>query len=169
MPGFWIGLLLMILFGVVLRWLPPGGWGNNFGEHVRSLILPSFTQSLMTAALLMRNLRNSVVDITIMDFVDFARGKGISEARVNIVHVLRNGLISTITLLMMRMAWMLGGSVIIETVFSLPGMGKLLVDSIFGRDYAVVQVLVLLFSCLVIIMNLITDILYSFLDPRVSL
>jgi peptide/nickel transport system permease protein len=123
----------------------------------------------MTSALLMRNLRNGVVDINNLDYVDFARSKGISETRVSLRHILRNGLISTVTLLMMRMAWMLGGSVIIETVFSLPGMGKLLVDSIFGRDYAVVQVLVFLFSSLVILMNLITDVLYSFLDPRVSL
>jgi peptide/nickel transport system permease protein len=169
MPGFWVGLILMILFGVILRWLPPGGWGTTFLDHVRSLILPAVTQCLMTAALLMRNLRNGVVDINSLDYVDFARSKGISETRVSLRHILRNALISTVTLLMMRMAWMLGGSVIIETVFSLPGMGKLLVDSIFGRDYAVVQVLVFLFSALVILMNLITDILYSFLDPRVSL
>ena len=117
----------------------------------------------------MRNLRNSVVDISILDYVDFARSKGITETRVSTMHILRNALITTVTLLMMRMAWMLGGSVVIETVFSLPGMGKLMIDSIFGRDYAVVQVLVLAFSMLVIVMNLITDILYSFLDPRVAL
>ncbi len=169
MPSFWVGLLLMILFGVKLHWFPVGGWGETPAEQFRSLVLPALTSCLMTTALLMRNLRNSVVDISILDYVDFARSKGITETRVSTMHILRNALITTVTLLMMRMAWMLGGSVIIETVFSLPGMGKLMIDSIFGRDYAVVQVLVLAFSLLVILMNLITDILYSFLDPRVAL
>jgi peptide/nickel transport system permease protein len=169
LPNFWVGLLLMILFGVKLRWLPVGGWGETNFEHFKSLILPGITSSAMTAALIMRNLRNSVVDINSLDYVDFARSKGISEARVSVWHILRNGLISTVTLVMMRAAWMLGGSVIIETVFALPGMGKLLIDSIFGRDYAVVQALVFMFSALVIIVNLITDVIYSFLDPRVTL
>ena len=169
MPTFWVGLLLMILFGVKLHWFPVGGWAETPAEQFKALVLPALTSCLMTTALLMRNLRNSVVDISILDYVDFARSKGITETRVSTMHILRNALITTVTLLMMRMAWMLGGSVVIETVFSLPGMGKLMIDSIFGRDYAVVQVLVLAFSMLVIVMNLITDILYSFLDPRVAL
>jgi len=169
MPNFWIALLLMMLFGVILHWLPAGGWAQTFPERFRCLILPACTQCLMTSALLMRNMRNSVVDINQLDYVDFARSKGITETRVSTRHILRNGLISTVTLLLMRMAWMLGGSVIIESVYSIPGMGKLLVDSITARDYAVVQLVVFLFSGLVIIMNLITDVLYSLLDPRVSL
>ncbi len=169
MPSFWIALLLMMFFSVKLRWLPVGGWGETLGDHLKALILPAFTQSLMTSALLIRNIRNSVVDISAMDFVDFARSKGIAEGAVKNRHILRNALISTVTLLAMRMAYMLGGSVIIETVFSLPGIGKLMVDSIFGRDYAVVQSLVFLFAFLVLVINLITDVLYSFLDPRVKL
>lgn len=168
MPSFWIGLLLMILFGVRLRWLPVGGWGDTFPRQIRSLILPGLTMSLLTSALLIRNIRNSVVDISNMDYVDFARSKGISERAVKNRHILRNALISTVTLLLMRMAYMLGGSVIIETVFSLPGIGKLMVDSIFGRDYAVVQALVMLFAIIILSINLLTDIIYSFIDPRVK-
>ena len=104
-----------------------------------------------------------------MDYVDFARSKGITSSEVRTRHVMRNAMISTVTLLSMRMAAMLGGSVIIETVFSVPGIGKLASDAIFGRDYAVVQYVVLLFAVLVLVINLITDILYSFLDPRVNL
>jgi len=168
MPSFWVGLLLMILFGVKLKWLSVGGWGETIFDQFKSLILPGITMSLLTSALLIRNIRNSVVDISNMDYVDFARSKGITEKAVKNRHILRNALISTVTLLLMRMAYMLGGSVITETVFALPGIGKLMVDSIFGRDYAVVQSLVFIFAFLVLAINLITDIIYSFLDPRVK-
>ena len=168
MPKFWVGLLLLILFGVRLRWLPVGGWGETTLTQLRALILPGLTMSLLTSALLIRNIRNSVVDISKMDYVDFAVSKGISERAVKNRHILRNALISTVTLLLMRMAYMLGGSVIIEIVFSLPGIGKLMVDSIFGRDYAVVQAVVFIFAFLILSINLITDIIYSFLDPRVK-
>ena len=169
MPSFWVGLLLMIIFALRLKWLPAGGWATTPFEQFKCLILPAVTQSLMTSALLVRNTRNSVVDITRMDYVDFARSKGISAGKVRSRHVMRNAMISTVTLLSMRMAAMLGGSVIIETVFSVPGIGKLASDAIFGRDYAVVQSVVLLFAVMVLVINLITDILYSLLDPRVSL
>lgn len=169
MPSFWVGLLLMLLFGVRLGWLPAGGWDpSSLGNQLRCLVLPAFTQCLMTTALLIRDLRNSVVDISSMDYVDFARSKGLSDREVRSRHVLRNALVSYVTLLAMRMAYMLGGSVIIESVFALPGIGKLMVDSIFNRDYAVVQSLVLLFAALVMVINLITDVIYSFLDPRVK-
>ena len=169
MPSFWVGLLLMIVFALKLKWLPAGGWSDTLLGQFRCLILPAVTQSLMTSALLLRNTRNSVVDITRMDYVDFARSKGITSGEVRTRHVMRNAMISTVTLLSMRMTAMLGGSVIIETVFSVPGIGKLASDAIFGRDYAVVQYVVLLFAVLVLVINLITDILYSFLDPRVNL
>ena len=168
MPTFWVALLLMLLFGVVLGLLPVGGWGMTFGEHVKSLLLPAFTQSLMTSALVIRNLRNSVVDISRMDYVDFARSKGITEGHVKRRHVLRNAMIPTVTLVAMRMAHMLGGSVIIETVFSLPGIGRLMIEAINGRDYSVIQSLVFVFAAMVLVVNLLTDLLYSFLDPRVT-
>ena len=170
MPSFWVGLLLMIVFAIKLKILPAGGWDNtSLWTEFKCLILPAVTQSLMTSALLVRNTRNSVVDITRMDYVDFARSKGISSGEVRSRHVMRNSMISTVTLLSMRMAGTLGGSVILETVFSIPGIGKLASEAIFNRDYAVVQAVVLLFAVIVLVINLITDILYSLLDPRVSL
>lgn len=168
MPSFWVGLLLMIVFGLWFHLLPVGGWGSTFVDQLKCLILPGITQSLMTSALLIRNIRNSVVEINILDYVDFARSKGIPEREVKNNHILRNAMISTVTLLSMRMAYMLGGSVIIETVFSLPGIGALMTEAIFSRDYSLVQILVFLFALLVLIINLFTDILYSFLDPRVE-
>lgn len=169
MPAFWVGMLLLLAFGLKLHWFPVGGWGETWTEHIRSLVLPAFTQALLTSALLVKNLRNNVVDVMRMDFVDFARSKGLRERTVMSRHVIRNALISTVTLLSMQMAYMFGGSVIIETVFALPGVGSLMVQAIFSRDYVVVQAVVFLFAALVLFINLMTDISYSFLDPRVKL
>ena len=168
-PVFWIALLLMMLFALKLRWLPVGGWGRTPMEHFMGLILPAFTLSLSTAALLVRNLRNNIVDISRSDYVDFARSKGLSENIVRARHILRNSLISTATLLSLQLAHMLGGSVITETVFNLPGLGSLMIQAIFGRDYAVVQGGVFVIAVMVLFVNLITDVLYSLLDPRVAL
>lgn len=168
-PSFWVGLLLLIFFGLKLHWFPVGGWGETWPEHLHSLVLPAFTQALVTSTLLTRNLRNSVVDVLRSDYVDFARSKGLSERLVRSRHVIRNALISTVTLLAMRMAYMLGGSIIIETVFALPGVGSLMVEAIFTRDYAVVQAVVFIFAFMVLLVNLLTDVAYSLLDPRVTL
>lgn len=169
MPSFWIGLLLMILFSVRLHWLPAGGWdATSLWTKLKCLILPALTQSLMTSAILIRDMRNSVVDIIRQDYVDFAKSKGLSAGAVRRRHIIRNSLVSTVTLLSMRMAALLGGSVIIETVFALPGIGKLTYDAISARDYTVVQSVVFLFALLVLSVNLLTDIIYSFLDPRVE-
>lgn len=169
MPTFWVGLLLMIAFSVNLKIFPAGGWGTTWAEHLQGLILPGIAQALMTAALLMRNLRNSVVDINRMDYVDFAISKGLSPMRIRAAYIMRNSLISTLTLLSTRITYMLGGSVVIETVFSLPGCGKLLVDAIFARDYAMVQCMVFIFALMVLVVSLITDIIYSLIDPRITL
>ena len=169
LPTFWVGLLLMILFSVKLKWLPAGGWGVTPLEHLKSLILPGFAAALMTAALLMRNLRNSVVDINRMDYVDFATSKGLTNGRIRSAYIMKNSLISTITLLSTRISYMLGGSVVIETVFSLTGCGELLVDAIFARDYSIVQCMVFIYALIVMAISLITDIIYSFIDPRVTL
>jgi peptide/nickel transport system permease protein len=168
-PTFWIALLLLILFALRIRVFPIGGWGTTPLQHLRGLILPGFTLSLATTALIMRNARNSIVDISRSDFVDFARSKGISNNTVRLRHIIRNGLVSSVTLLSMRMASMIGGSAITETVFNLPGIGQLMVEAIFGRDYPVVQGTLLVTAFLIMMVNLITDILYSTLDPRVTL
>lgn len=167
-PRFWIALLLLLLFGLKLRWLPVAGWGETWPEHIKSLILPAFALSLSTNALLIRNLRNKVINVLQSDYVDFARSKGLNEKIVRTRYIIRNALISTVTLLAFRLTGMLGGSVIIETVFSLPGVGSLLISSVLRRDYSVVQAVVFIFSALVLTINLITDISYSFLDPRVK-
>ena len=169
MPTFWVGLLLMIAFSVKIHIFPAGGWGSTLPEHIQGLILPGIASALMTSALLMRNLRNSVVDINRMDYVDFAVSKGLSNGRIRTAYIMKNALISTITLLSTRITYLLGGSVVIETVFSLPGCGKLLVEAIFARDYAVVQCMVFIYALMVMVISLITDIVYSFIDPRITL
>jgi peptide/nickel transport system permease protein len=168
-PPFWIALLLLILFALKIRIFPIGGWGTTPLQHLRGLVLPAFTLSLATTALIMRNARNSIVDISRSDFVDFARSKGLSNNTVRLRHIIRNGLVSSVTLLSMRIASMIGGSAITETVFNLPGIGQLMVEAIFGRDYPVVQGALLVTAFLIMMVNLITDILYSTLDPRVTL
>ena len=169
MPQFWNGILLLLLFGLQLGWVPISGWGVTFLDHVRCLILPSITGALGVCTLMIKNLRGNVANVMGMDFVDFARSKGISEGRVRSRHIVKNALISTVTLLALRIVNLLGYTVVIETVFGLPGVGALLVEAIFRRDYAVVQSVVVIFAALVLIVNLITDISYSLLDPRVEL
>lgn len=168
-PSFWIGLMLLLEFGVTLKWFPVSGWGVTWAEHMKSLILPSVTQAIASSAIVIRNLRNNIVDVKKIDYVDFAYSKGISDQRVSVFHILRNALVPTATLLSLRMAGMLGGSVVIESVFSLPGIGQLLVDAIYSRDYPLVQAVVLFFSVIVLVINLLTDLLYMLLDPRVEL
>lgn len=152
-----------------LAWFPVGGWGNTVPEHIRSLVLPAFTGALGTSALVLRNIRGNVIEVLKMDYVDFAYSKGLSPSRIRNSYIIRNVLVSTVTLLAMRMTYMLAGSIVIESVFVLPGLGQLLLNAILSRDYTVVQGTVFLFSIIVLVMNLITDISYSLLDPRVKL
>ena len=168
-PSFWIALVLLMIFGVRLHWFPVSGWGDTFAQQLRSLVLPSVTQAIAASAVVVRNTRNNVVDVKTQDYVDFARAKGLTRLRVSTAHIIRNALIPTVTLLSMRIAYMFGGTVIIESVFSMPGMGELLVSSVQRRDYAVVQGVVIVFVLIVLIVNLITDIIYSIIDPRISL
>jgi len=168
-PTFWVGLLLLSVFAVQLKWLPVAGWGDTLTEHIRGLILPGITQALGVSAVMIRNLRNNVIEIRDSDYVEFAKSKGLRNKVISSRHILRNAMIPTTTLLALKIAYMLGGSVIIESVFSLPGLGALLVNGINARDYAVVQGVVLTFVVLVMLINLITDIIYSVLDPRVKL
>jgi len=169
MPSFWIGILLLIVFGVKLKIFPVSGWGSDWPTHVRSLVLPGVTQAIGTSAILIRNLRNNVIEVKNSDYVYFARSKGLKEGRIAARHIIRNASIPTVTLLSIKIAGMLGGAVVIEEVFSLPGLGSLLVNGILARDYAVVQAVVLFFAVVVLVINLLTDILYSFLDPQVKL
>lgn len=168
-PSFWVGLMLLIVFGVNLGWLPTSGWGKTWSEHFFSLILPGATLAFSSIAVIVRNTRNNVVDVLKSDYVDFGRSKGLSNWVISTGYVLRNALIPTATLLALRIIGMLSGSVIIENIFGLPGIGALLVQAVTGRDYAVVQGCVLVFVIITLVVNLLTDILYSVLDHRVKL
>lgn len=169
LPSFWIGLMLMLLLGVKVQLFSVSGWGNTWPQHFKGLFLPSMTHAIAISGIIIRNLRNNVIDVKGRDYVYFAKSKGVKPLHVGMKHVLRNALVPTTTLLSLKIASMLGGSVIIESVFTLPGMGALLVDSVSRRDYAVVQGVVFIFSLVVLIINLMTDLLYSLLDPRVTL
>ncbi|HMM41426.1 MAG TPA: ABC transporter permease [Thermomicrobiales bacterium] len=167
MPSFWMGIMFIILFSVKLGVFPVSGYGQGFFGHLRHLFLPSLTVSLTIAPILIRALRNSILEVLDMDYVKTARAKGLTERTVMTIHVLRNALIPAVTLLGISIGGLMGGTVITEKVFSLPGAGALLIDSITARDYAMLQGATLIFASMVILVNLATDILYSFLDPRV--
>ncbi len=167
MPSFWVGILLIIVFGVRLRIFPVSGYGTSFFDHLHHLFLPALTISLGISPILIRTLRSSILDALNADYVKTARAKGLRESTVVTTHVLRNALIPSMTLLGLSIGGLMGGTVILEKVFSLPGAGALLIDSIGARDYPVVQAATMIFAALVILVNLATDVLYSLLDPRV--
>jgi len=169
MPVFYIGLQLLTLLGAKLRWFPVGGYGNNFAEHLYFLFLPALTLGFNLAAILMRNLRSAILEVLQAEYVDFARAKGLRQSLILGKHVLRNALISTVTLFGLNIGGLIGGAVITETVFAIPGVGRLMVESIFGRDYPVIQGLTLTFAILVSLTFILTDILHAQLDPRVEM
>ena len=169
LPSFWFAILLLFFFGLKLGWVPVGGWGETWAEHIHGMLLPSLTGAIGSVGLLIRNIQSGVQKILARDYVDFARSKGLDTSVIRSRYVLKNVTVSTLTLIAMRITSMLGGSVIIETVFALPGLGSMLVNAINGRDYVLVQGTVLLFAVVVLVITLITDICYSFVDPRVKL
>ena len=168
MPGFWLGLNLLILFAVVYPFFPISGFGRGFWDILWHLTLPAITITLSLAPILIRTLRASLIEILQAPHVEFARTKGLSERHLIQRHVLRNGLMATLTILGVNIGWLMGGSMVVETVFSLPGLGALIVSSIAARDYPMIQGIALIFGLLVIIINLVTDLLYAALDPRVT-
>jgi peptide/nickel transport system permease protein len=167
-PSFWLGILLILLFSLRLHLFPVAGYGESFTQHLRYLFLPSFTLSLQLSAVLIRNLRNGIINTLDSDFVRTARAKGLGNRTVLIGHVLRNALVSTVSIFGLQFGALIGGTVVIETVFAIPGIGQLLFQSITARDYPVVQAITVITAFLVIVVNLIVDLSYSFLDPRVS-
>jgi peptide/nickel transport system permease protein len=169
MPGFWLGIILLILFSVRFGWFPVSGYGDGFVGHLHHLFLPGLTISLGLAPFLVRALRASILEVMSADYVRTARAKGLGERAVVSLHVLRNALVPTVTLLGLSVGFLIGSTVIVENVFSLPGAGVLLVQAISARDYPLVQSTTLVFAALVIVVNLVTDLIYSFLDPRVRL
>jgi peptide/nickel transport system permease protein len=168
MPVFYIGILLLTLFGAILKWFPVGGYGDTFGARIYHLFLPALTLALSLAAVLMRNLRAAIIGVINAEYVDFARSKGLRSHIILFRHVLRNALISTVTLFGLQIGTLLGGAVITETVFAVPGAGRLMIDSIYGRDYPVLQGLTITLAVLVSLTFLLTDIVQAWLDPRIS-
>jgi peptide/nickel transport system permease protein len=167
MPVFYVGLVLLTVFAAKLRWFPVGGYGDSFFDDLYHLFLPAMTLALSLAAVLMRNLRASIIGVVGADYVDFARAKGLRSRVILVRHVLRNALISTVTLFGLSIGTLLGGAVITETVFAIPGAGRLMIESIYGRDYPVIQGLTIALAMLVSVTFLVTDIVQAWLDPRV--
>jgi ABC-type dipeptide/oligopeptide/nickel transport system permease component len=161
-PTFWIALLLILLFAVELRWLPSAGWGTP--GHA---VLPMFCISLGSLALLARLTRAAMVEVLMEDYIRTARAKGLSEARVRYAHALRNTLLPIVTVVGLRFGALAGGAAIVETIFAIPGLGRLIVASVASRDFPVVQGGVLIVAGLITMVNLGVDMIYAVLDPRI--
>ncbi|MFO1150650.1 MAG: ABC transporter permease [Alsobacter sp.] len=167
-PVFYVGLVLLTVFAAWLRWFPVGGYGESIPDILWHLLLPALTLALSFSAVIMRNLRASILEVLNAEFVDFARAKGLSPRVVLLRHVLRNALISTVTLVGLHAGSLLGGAVITESVFAVPGVGRLMVDSIFARDYPVIQALTIVLAVVVSLAFLVTDLVQMALDPRAA-
>ena len=172
LPEFWFGIMLILVFSLWLRWLPSMGyvspWENFFGSF-KYLILPSVALGLRMAGVVTRMTRSSMLDELGQDYVRTARAKGLPERTVILLHTLKNALIPTVTIVGLQFGAILGGTVVIEMVFSWPGLGQLLVEAILTRDYLVVQGSVLFISCLFVLVNFVVDFVYTLLNPRVGL
>lgn len=168
MPVFYLGLVLLITLAAGLHWFPVGGSGDGFVDNLHYLLLPALTLALSLSAVLLRNLRDALIEVLRADYVGFATAKGLRRRLVLGRHVLRNAWLPTITLLGLNVGSLVGGAVITETVFAIPGVGRLMVDSIFARDYAVVQGLTMVLAVLVSVVFLAVDAVQGLLDPRVG-
>ncbi len=176
-PGFWLGLVLVLVFAVKLRWLPTSGLETiASGKHgfsraldiARHLVLPVASLGLIYLALFLRVMRSAMGEIWRMEFVTFAQSKGLSRARVVLRHVARNAALPLLTVLGLQSAMMLGGSVVIESVFAIPGFGRLAQEAVAGRDTPLLMGIILVSAVFVILVNLIVDLLYALLDPRIG-
>ena len=173
LPTFWVGLYLILVFAATLGWLPSSGYPSIFGEggiaNLRYLLLPSIALAAPNAALIIRLTRASMLDVYREDYVRTARAKGIHPARVVLRHVFRNALLTVVSAIGFTVAALISEAVVTETVFSLPGVGRLVVQSILRRDYPVIQGAILMIVLLYMVINLVVDVLYAWLDPRVKL
>jgi len=167
MPPFWIGLLLILGFGLWLGWFPIAGFGEGAGGHFHHMFLPGLTIALFLAPILVQSLRSAMLDVLAAEYVEVARAKGLSEWRILVKHVLRNASIPAVTVLAVNIGWLVSGAVVVEYVFSLPGLGSLLVRSVGFRDYPVIQGLSLVFAIIIVAVNLLADLSYMLIDRRV--
>jgi ABC-type dipeptide/oligopeptide/nickel transport system permease component len=168
MPAFWLGIMLILVFSVHVPVFPLGGFGRGFAGHVYSLFLPALTIALGFSTVLVRSLRAATISTLQAEFIDTARMKGIRWSQVLWKHVFRNAILAVVAVFGVNLAYLISGTVLVENVFSLPGLGTLLVNSVSTRDYPVVQGVTLVFAVLIVTINLITDITQAALDPRVG-
>jgi peptide/nickel transport system permease protein len=171
-PTFFLGILLILIFAVRLRWLPAGGYvplREEPLEHFQAMLLPAFALGFSAAGLLARMVRSSMLDVMREDYVRTAFAKGLPEQLVIVGHALRNALIPALTVIGLSLGALLGGAVVTETVFTIPGMGRLVVQSIARRDYPVIQGAIIAIAMTYVLVNLIVDVLYVYIDPRVRL
>lgn len=162
MPVYWLGLMMIILFAIELHVFPAAG-----ADETSSIVMPALTLALFSVGLIARMTRSSMLEVLDQDYIRTARAKGVSPRGVVFQHALRNALLPIMTVIGLQFGALLGGAVVTETVFAWPGVGRLLVDSIFFRDYPVVQGLVLMFGTTFVVINLLTDVLYAYVDPRI--
>jgi len=171
LPNFWFAILLILLFSVKLQWLSAGGfagWNDGIWAGIRSLLLPAISLAVVQAAILARVTRSAVLEVLREDFVRTARAKGLSRRAVLWQHVLRNAMIPVMTVMGLQFANLLAGTIVIENVFYLPGLGRLIFQSIANRDLIVVRNCVMLLAAMVVIVNFVVDVLYAFIDPRIK-
>jgi len=162
LPNFWLGIMFILLFGVTLRWLPTSGF-----EGWRHLILPSVTLAAFPTALVARLTRSSMLEVLGQDYIRTVRAKGLAERTVVLRHALKNATIPVVTVIGLQIGTLLGGAVITESVFAWPGMGRLVVDAIYSRDFPVLQTTLILSATVFVLINLLVDVLYTFIDPRI--
>lgn len=171
MPNFWLGILMILLFSVELGWLPASGYVSpleDVGENLAAMVMPAFVLGTGIAAVLMRHTRSSMLQVLARDYVRTARAKGLRERTVVVKHALRNALTPVITLAALELGTLLSGAVLTEQVFTIPGFGKLIIDAVFNRDYAVVQGVVLVTATAYILLNLLADMAYFVFNPRLK-
>lgn len=169
MPSFWLGLMLALIFGLELRWFPVAGYSGGIGGILRTLTLPALALGLALTTVVVRTLRSSLLEVLQSEYIEAARSRGLSELRVVGKHALRNSFMNTLTILSVNIGFLIGGTVVLEQVFQIPGVGSLLVEAVEKRDYQLVQALALLAGAAVVLASLAADIVQALLDPRVRL
>jgi len=169
MPSFWLGLMLALIFGLKLGWFPVAGYTSGFVGLVRTLTLPAFALGLALTAVVVRTLRSSLLEVMQSEYIEAARSRGLREMRIVGRHAFRNSVMSTLTILSAWLGFLIGGTVVLEQAFQIPGVGSLLVEAVEKRDYQLVQALTLLAGAVVVFASLAADIIQALLDPRVRL
>ncbi|MCW2942612.1 MAG: Peptide transporter, permease protein [Actinomycetia bacterium] len=169
MPSFWLGIMLTLYLSVRAQIFPSTGAGVGFQDRLWHLTLPALTIAVSITPLLVRSLRSSVIEVVASDFVTTGRAAGLRPGQLLLSYILRNSLLPLVTVFSINVGWLIGGTVIVEQLFGLPGLGSLLITSITTRDYGIIQLVTLVFALIVLMVNLLTDLAYAVLDPRVAL